>query len=618
MKRNHITQLSRCLILSCVFILFSNQNAWGYYYLVRTGGCNDGGVIRSTADWMKLGNISFPPGSTWERAVIYAMREFNTDIPGSSWSYMWSTDYDGTVGSDDGISEVAFQTSANIGSTAPGHIKRWYEYDIHTETQCSLLGCIITGCSFKKAINEADVLFNSDYFWSSSLEADPNASCVLNDSNSPCNLKATALHEFGHAAGLQHENRWLATMGKGNYSYYGSQRNLPMLHADDKAGMRFLYGNGVTNNDISVNAWKQTSTSGEYGDIGLIGQDTFVTGTNTYAFMEYTVENHGTEILQPKIGFYVYDNGWRLVTTTLLSGIQPGSAWLVGRYVLIPNGLKRGYHTFKIVADYDNQLAETNELNNEFELPQGIYINRYPILDPIGNKVFAEGQQLSFGISATDVDGDTLTYSVSSLPSSATFSGNTFTWKANDNQAGNYGVTFTVSDGQFTDSETITITVMDVNPAQMISPAPNSTLTSSTVTFQWNTGIGITQYWLQIGTTLGATNIYNQSQGTATSVTVSGIPQNGQPVYVRLLSYAYAEWKYNDYTYQTPVDLFLSNQTINSGVVGYQAGNSITAGPAFIIQGTADVTFKAGTVITLKPGFQTMTGSKFRAVPNLN
>ena len=35
--------------------------------------------------------------------------------------------------------------------------------------------------------------------------------------------------------------------------------------------------------------------------------------------------------------------------------------------------------------------------------------------------------------------------------------------------------------------------------AAMTSPVPGSTLTSSTVTFRWNTGTGVSQYWLSIG-----------------------------------------------------------------------------------------------------------------------
>jgi hypothetical protein len=86
--------------------------------------------------------------------------------------------------------------------------------------------------------------------------------------------------------------------------------------------------------------------------------------------------------------------------------------------------------------------------------------------------------------------------------------------------------------------------------AQITAPAPGSTLTSSTVTFSWSSGSGVSQYWLEVGTTLGGTQIYSQSQGTGRSATVAGLPTNGTPVYVRLWSRIDGSWQYNDYTYK--------------------------------------------------------------------
>jgi hypothetical protein len=85
--------------------------------------------------------------------------------------------------------------------------------------------------------------------------------------------------------------------------------------------------------------------------------------------------------------------------------------------------------------------------------------------------------------------------------------------------------------------------------AQITRPAPGSTLASSTVTFVWNTGTEVSEYWLEVGTTPGGNQIYNQSQGTNLSVTVSGLPTNGSTVYVRLWSRINGAWQFNDYTY---------------------------------------------------------------------
>ena len=71
---------------------------------------------------------------------------------------------------------------------------------------------------------------------------------------------------------------------------------------------------------------------------------------------------------------------------------------------------------------------------------------------------------LIFTISATDVDGDTLTYSSANLPVRARFNitTKTFTWRPNYTQSGTYAVTFMVSDGVLSDSQVMTITDNDV------------------------------------------------------------------------------------------------------------------------------------------------------------
>jgi len=92
--------------------------------------------------------------------------------------------------------------------------------------------------------------------------------------------------------------------------------------------------------------------------------------------------------------------------------------------------------------------------------------NRAPVIEPIDSKSVNEGQILTFGIIATDPDGDDLTYTVMSLPERAYFNyqTNTFSWTPGYDQAGDYQVTFTATDGEYTDSESITITVNDVIP----------------------------------------------------------------------------------------------------------------------------------------------------------
>jgi len=82
------------------------------------------------------------------------------------------------------------------------------------------------------------------------------------------------------------------------------------------------------------------------------------------------------------------------------------------------------------------------------------------------------------------------------------------------------------------------------------SPAPNSTLSGSSVTFQWNAGSASTAYELTVGSSQGGNNYYQSGNlGAATSQTVNNLPVNGAPLYVTLFSYANGSWVYNQYTY---------------------------------------------------------------------
>jgi len=131
---------------------------------------------------------------------------------------------------------------------------------------------------------------------------------------------------------------------------------------------------------------------------------------------------------------------------------------------------------FSMTDDGDPPLSDSEEIT----ITVGD-VNRPPVLDPIGNKTVNEGVFLEFTVTASDSDGDNLTYSASNLPLGATFDLETqvFTWTPTYGQEGNYAVTFTVTDDgnpPSSDSEEITITVGDVNRPPVLDPIGNKTV----------------------------------------------------------------------------------------------------------------------------------------------
>ena len=67
--------------------------------------------------------------------------------------------------------------------------------------------------------------------------------------------------------------------------------------------------------------------------------------------------------------------------------------------------------------------------------------------------------------------------------------------------------------------------------------------------FCWTSGTGVTRYWLHVGTTPGGYDLFSQDEGTSLCQTVTGLPTDGSPVYVRLWSVIGGAWLFNDYVY---------------------------------------------------------------------
>jgi len=108
-------------------------------------------------------------------------------------------------------------------------------------------------------------------------------------------------------------------------------------------------------------------------------------------------------------------------------------------------------------------------------LPQ--VINNAPSFAAIGAKRVNEGQVLTFAVTATDQDNDTVTITASNLPTGATFANGNFTWTPGFDQSGSFTVSFSASDGKTQTSATAQITVANVaRPLVINSFSPTSTL----------------------------------------------------------------------------------------------------------------------------------------------
>ncbi len=164
--------------------------------------------------------------------------------------------------------------------------------------------------------------------------------------------------------------------------------------------------------------------------------------------------------------------------------------------------------------------------------------NTAPTLNPIGNKSGFAFVNLAFDVTASDAEGDLVTFGVTGLPVGATFDTNSghFDWTPGGSDGGAYPVTFSASDGLASDSEAITITIAAGNNPPVANPggpyqgatgqpinfigSGSSDPDGDNLTYAWNFGDG--------GTASGATASHTYAIAGAYLVTLT-VTDDGTP-----------------------------------------------------------------------------------------
>jgi hypothetical protein len=121
--------------------------------------------------------------------------------------------------------------------------------------------------------------------------------------------------------------------------------------------------------------------------------------------------------------------------------------------------------------------------------------------------------------------------------------------------------------------------------AHLTTPAPGTTFTSSSVTFEWTAGSGVSQVALYVGTGgVGSFDLYCAFQGSSLAASVSELPGDGRPIYVRLWSQVGGGWQYEDYIYRATTGRAIlmtppprSTLTSSSVTFGWTVGSGVSA-----------------------------------------
>ena len=194
-----------------------------------------------------------------------------------------------------------------------------------------------------------------------------------------------------------------------------------------------------------------------------------VANTNRVPFLD-SVEDQSVaegETLSFTVTASDFDGGTPVLSVSNL----PGGATFdpaTGNFAWTPGTTDAGPYEVTFIATDGEGLAGTMSVTITVT-----NVNRAPSLDPIDNQSIAEGELLTFTLSATDPDDDTLTFGATDLPGDATLNATTgvFVWTPGYEDASEYPVEFTVSDGAAPPvAGAVVITVSNTNRAPALSP----------------------------------------------------------------------------------------------------------------------------------------------------
>jgi hypothetical protein len=167
---------------------------------------------------------------------------------------------------------------------------------------------------------------------------------------------------------------------------------------------------------------------------------------------------------------------------------DPGTLNFIGDYIGIASN---GTLAHPVWTDLRNVSIIPG---NEDIFTEGRKVDRPPVVAPIGGQTIYPGEELRFGVKATDPDvGETLTMVVFGAPLGATFASTpstngtvtgSFDWTPGATQAlAIYSTEFKASDGFLASSENVSIAVNVNSPPSLVVPGPQVVNAGSRLTF---------------------------------------------------------------------------------------------------------------------------------------
>ncbi|HUV30540.1 MAG TPA: Ig-like domain-containing protein, partial [Acidobacteriota bacterium] len=179
------------------------------------------------------------------------------------------------------------------------------------------------------------------------------------------------------------------------------------------------------------------------------------------------------------------------IPVLMTSALPTGASFIdnldgTGTFNWTPDFTQAGDHFVTFYATDDSAVVDSEVVTITV-----FQVNVPPILAAIGPQSVFEGQLLTIGVSATDLDATIPVLTTSTLPTGASFTDNlngtgTFNWTPDFIQSGDHFVTFyATDDSAAVDSEVVTITVVEAgNQTPVLAPiGPKSVAEADLLSF---------------------------------------------------------------------------------------------------------------------------------------
>lgn len=313
---------------------------------------------------VRFSSVSFPAGA-WRDSLDDAIDRWNDDPSDFNFTTLFG---DTSIGLSNDQSE-AWITSDN-------------DYD---PAMAVLRYKGLTFCSNPRIV-EADILFYKFEDYTTSMDTAALWGYDTNDNGSSDRpFQTTAVHELGHALGLEHENDEYNVMGEDWTHIHANGTTARAYPGEDASdGAIDLYGS-VSIQDLGVVHWKYDFADGEYSrhehtklytsaGIAPLDSDPYGDWVEYFAEpgdtiqVELSYENNGLSDQTVDVGIYLSDNNLITTSDDRLAGFSTtlgrGNVSTRKTVVTIPADQPTGVYWIGAVIDEDGDVGEVTESNN--------------------------------------------------------------------------------------------------------------------------------------------------------------------------------------------------------------------------------------------------------------